>query len=121
MTDALAPGAALSVAALDVPLEPATVDAAGPRAGLVSLATLAGFDVGVWEHTAGTSTDVEEDEVSVVLSGSATIRFEDGAELAITAGDVLRLASGMRTTWTIHDTLRKVYVSPAATIAPSGA
>jgi uncharacterized cupin superfamily protein len=26
----------------------------------------------------------------------------------------VRLAAGMRTTWTVHETLRKVYVTPPA-------
>lgn len=121
MTDALGPGAVLSAATVEIPLEGTTADVAGVRTGLVPLATLGGCEVGVWEHTAGTSKDVEEDEVSVVISGSATIRFDDGGELLVQAGDVLRLAAGMRTTWTVHHTLRKVYVSLAANPATPAA
>ena len=37
------------------------------------LVVVAGAAVGVWEMTPGVATDVEEDEVFVVLSGSASI------------------------------------------------
>lgn len=114
MTDSLTAGSAVSAASVDVPLQVMSVDAAEPRAGFVPLATLGGCEVGVWEHTAGVTTDVEEDEVFVVVSGSATISFDDGTDLRVAAGDVVRLASGMRTTWTVSATLRKIYVCPVA-------
>lgn len=75
--------------------------------------TVDGAAVGVWEITPGVVTDVEVDEVFVVLSGRATIEFSDGPEpIEVRAGSVVRLAEGMRTTWTVHETLRKVYVIP---------
>ena len=64
---------------------------------------------GIWELTPGTVTDVEADELFVVLSGSATIAFEDGPTLDVGPGDVVRLPEGARTVWTVHETLRKVY------------
>ena len=77
--------------------------------------TVDGAEVGVWEITPGVVTDTEEDEVFVVLSGRASLSFEDGPEpIEVRAGCVVRLAAGMRTTWTVHETLRKVYVTPPA-------
>jgi uncharacterized cupin superfamily protein len=69
--------------------------------------------IGVWEHTPGTSTDVETDEVFVVLSGSATVSFDDLAlePIELRAGSVVRLTAGMRTVWTVTETLRKVYIA----------
>ena len=64
---------------------------------------------GIWEITPGTVTDVEADELFVVLSGSATIAFEDGPTLNVGPGDVVRLPEGARTVWTVHETLRKIY------------
>ena len=65
---------------------------------------------GVWEHTPGVSTDVESDELFVVLVGAATVEFDDGhPPLVLSAGTIARLSSGMRTTWTVTETLRKVY------------
>jgi len=66
--------------------------------------------VGIWQHSAGVSTDVEADEVFVVLSGRATIEVEGGPVLEVGPGDVGLLPAGARTRWTIHETLRKIYV-----------
>lgn len=68
--------------------------------------------LGVWQHGVGVSTDVESDEVFVVLSGRATIEFADDAAFSITCGpgDVVMLPAGARTRWTVHETLRKIYV-----------
>jgi hypothetical protein len=67
--------------------------------------------IGIWQHDIGTSTDVETDEVFVVLSGRAAIDVQDGPRLDIGPGDLVLLPSGARTVWTIHETLRKVYVA----------
>ena len=67
---------------------------------------------GVWEMTPGAMRDVEEDELFVVLSGVATVEFIDPAlpSIELRAGSVARLAGGMRTVWTVRETLRKVYL-----------
>ncbi len=87
-----------------------------PSIGWTALgATVDGAEVGVWEITPGVVRDVEEHEIFVVLGGRATIAFEAGPEpIEVRAGSVVRLAAGMRTTWTVHETLRKVYVTPPA-------
>jgi uncharacterized cupin superfamily protein len=64
---------------------------------------------GVWEITPGVVADVEADEMFVVLSGRATIDFEDGPTLEVGPGDVVVLPEGAVTRWTVHETLRKVY------------
>ncbi|HWC71776.1 MAG TPA: cupin domain-containing protein [Actinomycetota bacterium] len=64
---------------------------------------------GVWRITKGTVTDVEEDEMFVVLEGRATIEIEDGPTLEVGPGDVCVLERGARTTWTVHEPLRKVF------------
>ncbi|WP_442576360.1 cupin domain-containing protein [Microbacterium sp. F51-2R] len=80
-----------------------------PAAGHVKLTDA----IGVWEHTPGTSTDVETDEVFVVLSGCATVSFDDPAlnPIELRAGSMARLAAGMRTVWTVTETLRKIYIA----------
>lgn len=83
-----------------------------PRTGVASLGSFGGLEVGVWEMTPGTMRDVESEEVFVVLSGSARVEFDDGtAPLSLGAGDVVRLAAGARTVWTVTETLRKVYLT----------
>jgi uncharacterized cupin superfamily protein len=91
------------------PVEPTTVVEGDPYAGSRALAAVAGAEVGVWEMTPGTATDVEVDEVFVVLSGSATVEFEDGTVLELGPSSTVRLRAGDRTTWTVRETLRKVY------------
>ncbi len=64
--------------------------------------------------TPGVATDVEADEIFIVLSGSATIEFADGTpSLHVGAGDVARLAAGAETVWTVTETVRKVYLTVA--------
>jgi uncharacterized cupin superfamily protein len=112
----LEPGA--KVAAADVVVEHAPVAAeqvveGAPTAGDSLLGDVGGVGVGVWEHTPGTSTDTEVDEVSVVIAGRARIDFIEPElpSIEIGPGDVFRLAAGMRTVWTVSETLRKVYVA----------
>ena len=66
--------------------------------------------VGVWEHPVGTSTDVEQDEVFVVLSGSGRVILADGSELILAPGTVGVLEAGTATTWIIDEPLRKVWI-----------
>ncbi len=94
----------------DDPLPVDQVVTGDPRVAVHELAEDDAVAVGVWQHTAGTSTDVESDEVFVVLRGRATIEVAGGPTLQVGPGDVGMLAAGARTTWTVHEDLRKVYV-----------
>ena len=107
------PGIVTDAAGLALAHEPvpaAQVVAGAPATGIVELTDA----IGVWEHTPGTSRDVEADEVFVVLSGSATVAFEEPAlpPIELRPGSVVRLTAGMRTVWTVRETLRKVYLAP---------
>ncbi len=94
------------------PLPAEQVLEGSPTASAVALGEFAGHEVGVWEHTVGTSTDVEADEVFVVLSGAATVELvEDGRLVHLGPGTVMRLREGQRTVWTVTETLRKVYIA----------
>ncbi|POX50160.1 hypothetical protein C3489_23230 [Streptomyces sp. Ru71] len=64
---------------------------------------------GIWQITPGVVTDTEADEVFVVVSGSATVEVDGGPTLHVGPGDMAVLREGDRTTWTVHETLRKVY------------
>ena len=68
-------------------------------------------DVGIWEMTPGTATDVEAEELFVVLSGRATVTFDSGERIDLRPGSVVSLSAGEHTTWTVEETLRKVYVA----------
>lgn len=108
----LVPGQVTDAAALPLTLEPVpdeqVVDGE-PATGWVDLDE----GIGVWEMTPGTMTDIEADEVFVVLSGDATVEFTDPTlpPIELRPGSVVRLREGMRTVWTVRETLRKVYLA----------
>ena len=74
--------------------------------GVDMLGTTDALEVGVWEHPVGTSTDIETDEVFVVLSGSGRVVLADGRVLELSPGTVGVLEAGTETTWQIDETLR---------------
>jgi len=120
MTAFAADGRPRRVATTTLPLEwepvaSERIVAGTPLVGSAEVATAPGLEVGVWSHTAGASTDVEADEVFVVLDGRATIEFPDGTVLEVGPGDVGVLPQGAATRWTVHEDLRKVYVIRDAT------
>ena len=83
-----------------------------PHTGLATLGRFGDLEVGVWEMTPGVMRDVEADEVFVVIAGAAIVEFADGtAPLTLKPGDVVRLAKGAETIWTVTETLRKVYLA----------
>ena len=110
------PGAvvpAASLPAAHTPLPDEQVRAGAPTTATIGLGTFAGVEIGVWEMTPGTAVDVEADEVFVVLAGRARIVFTDRdlEPIDVGPGDLVRLAAGMRTEWTVTETLRKVYLA----------
>ncbi|AZM52634.1 hypothetical protein DMA15_08480 [Streptomyces sp. WAC 01529] len=64
---------------------------------------------GIWQITPGVVTDTEANELFVVVSGRATVEVEGGDTLRLGPGDAAVLREGDRTTWTVHETLRKAY------------
>ncbi|MFE5139560.1 cupin domain-containing protein [Streptomyces fagopyri] len=64
---------------------------------------------GIWQITPGVVTDTEANELFVVVSGRATIEIEGGGLIEVGPGDAAVLREGDRTTWTVHETLRKAY------------
>lgn len=99
--------------ACDEQVPPGTEVVSGtPTAAVAALGEVGDVEVGVWEMSPGAARDVEADELFVVVSGHATVTFDDGEVVELRAGSVVRLAAGDRSTWVVHDTLRKVYVTP---------
>ncbi|MBS1697777.1 MAG: cupin domain-containing protein [Actinobacteria bacterium] len=103
----------VDLALTHAPLPAAEVVAGTPTTAIAVLDDTGDREIGLWEMTPGVATDTEADELFVVLSGRATIAFEDPAlvDLEVGPGSVVRLAEGMRTTWTVTETLRKVYIA----------
>jgi uncharacterized cupin superfamily protein len=109
----LEPGAAfeaLTVALEHEPLDPELVVSGTPTVGVLVLDDRDGRELGVWEMSPGSATDVETDEVFVVLAGSATVDGIAEGSVSLCPGTVVRLTAGMRSTWTVHETLRKLYL-----------
>jgi uncharacterized cupin superfamily protein len=92
-------------------LEPGDVVEGNPTTAEIGFTTINGVEVGIWEITPGTVRDTEKDEAFVVLSGQATITFADGEVVEVGPGALVRLDAGEETVWTIHSTLRKVYIA----------
>lgn len=112
MTTLLPAGAMADAAAVAVAHEPVPADqvvAGAPSTGIHELDER----TGVWEMTPGAMSDVEIDELFIVLAGEATVEFVDPAlpTIELRAGSVVRLEAGMQTVWTVRETLRKVYVA----------
>ena len=102
------------IGAVDVELdhEPVPVGqvvTGSPATGSRALGSFDGHEVGVWEMTPGAMSDVEADELFVVVSGRATVEFVDtGAWMLLGPGDVVQLRAGAHTIWRVTETLRKV-------------
>lgn len=96
-------------------LETSQIESGSPETGILELADFAGVSMGIWEHTQGVSTDTEVDEVFIVISGGATIEFinDETPALSVEPGDIVRLAAGVQTRWSVPDHIRKVYLTPA--------
>ena len=112
MTGLLAPGLLVQASHIALDHEPLPAEQVISGAPTTATAVLVEGEpeIGVWEITPGVSTDVEVDEVFIVLSGRATLEMPGFDPVELTAGCVVQLAEGMATTWTVHETLRKVYV-----------
>ncbi|MFF0221253.1 cupin domain-containing protein [Streptomyces sp. NPDC004629] len=100
----------------DADLEPEPLDAAQIVAGTPEVTGKVVWESpdgrqlrGIWQITPGVVTDTEADELFTVVSGRATIEVEGGPTLRVGPGDLVVLRAGDRTTWTVHETLRKVY------------
>ena len=102
------------------PLTPGTVtDALTTDVPLDGITGLVGFTdhVGIWEMAPGVDEDVEDDEIFVVLAGAGTVEFLDDEggpalpTITLRPGSVVRLTEGMRTRWTVTETLRKIWIA----------
>lgn len=85
--------------------------AEGVTTAVAVIDTEGDMEVGVWEHSVGTSTDVEVEEVFVVLKGQGTVTCDQGGEITLQPGTIGLLPSGAKTVWTITEPLRKVWIT----------
>lgn len=87
----------------------AVLEAGGDGTATKVLDERGGVERGIWQIEPGVARDVEADEIFVVLEGRATIEIEGGPTLEVGPGDVCVFDKGAKTTWTVHERLRKVY------------
>jgi uncharacterized cupin superfamily protein len=107
--------AALAVVLERKPVPSAQLFAGTPETGGSELGKFGGTSYGVWEMTPGAMSDIEVDELFIVIAGKATVLFLDTDEtVSLTAGSTMRLRAGDRTIWTVTETLRKIYFTEGA-------
>ncbi|MGZ0711833.1 cupin domain-containing protein (plasmid) [Coraliomargarita sp. W4R53] len=114
--NALTTGMLVDAAALALEHEPVPAEqvvAGSPTTASVALDESDAVEIGVWEMSVGAMSDVEADEYYIVLSGSCTVAFTDPAlaSIELKPGSVGKLSAGMHTIWTVHETLRKIYIA----------
>lgn len=95
------------------PLDSERGSGGGVTTGVKAVATEGDMEIGVWEHSVGTSSDVEVEEVFVILEGAGTVTCDQGGRIVLAPGVVGMLPSGARTTWTVTEPLRKVWITLA--------
>lgn len=93
------------------PLDPKLAMTADVTTAVAAVDTEGDMEVGVWEHSVGESTDVEVEEVFVVISGRGRVTCDQGGVIELAPGVVGVLPVGAKTRWTITETLRKVWVT----------
>ena len=71
-----------------------------------------GIRTGIWEVTPGTFSSTREgyDEICQILSGTATITEVGGTTFEIGPGSLFVTPAGWEGSWTVHETLRKMWV-----------
>ena len=101
----------------DVFTEPLTREPASqvvngdPQTGILDLCQVGETDVGIWELTEGTVRDTEVEELFIVLSGKGRVDFGSGETVDLSPGVCVRLHEGERTTWTVTETVRKIWIA----------
>ena len=99
----------------------ASLTVVGPKAGATAgdpvestleLSDDGRVQTGIWECSPGAFPSARGgySEVMTFVAGDATITDEDGTEHPIGAGTTIVLNDGWRGSWTIRETVRKVYV-----------
>ncbi|MFH0823210.1 MAG: 16S rRNA (adenine(1518)-N(6)/adenine(1519)-N(6))-dimethyltransferase RsmA [Pseudomonadota bacterium] len=67
-------------------------------------------DWGRWECEPSTFPwQYADDETAYVFEGRVTVKTDAGDSVDIGAGDLVTFPKGMKCTWTVHETIRKMY------------
>ena len=90
--------------------ESKVVSPSGLETGFLELGQTERLKTGVWLHPVGVSTDVEVDEVFVVVEGRGRVILKDGKVLDLFPGVVGTLIAGEETRWEVDEPLKKVWI-----------
>lgn len=91
-------------------LDPSQIVSGNPETSALTLAESEdGQDAGLWRCTPGVVTDTEVHESFLVLTGKATLTYEDGREFKLEPGVTHTFEGGENTTWNVEETLLKAY------------
>ena len=82
-----------------------------PSTAVLTLGSVGGAEVGLWEMSEGTARDTEVDEVFVIVSGRGSVLFDDGERIDLAPGVAVRLTAGERTVWTVTERVRKIWMA----------
>lgn len=102
-----------SFRALDADVSLAASTEGHAPTGVAEGLTGAGLEAGVWVHEVGGSVGDFGDEMFVVLEGRGEVTCQNGGRIELAPGVVGVLSAGDITTWTVTETLRKVWVVAA--------
>ena len=102
----------VTTAALTVVGPKAGATAGDPVESILELSDDGHVQTGIWECTPGAFPSARDgySEVMAFVAGDATITDDDGTAHPIGAGTTIVLEDGWRGSWTIRETVRKVYV-----------
>ncbi|BCI55622.1 hypothetical protein NIIDNTM18_49000 [Mycolicibacterium litorale] len=76
----------------------------------VSLYADGGQKHGVWEAEPGVHREYQGQETVVILTGRATVEGSSGITVDVGPGDLVIVDPGEKTTWTVHEKIRKVFI-----------
>lgn len=91
-------------------LDPAQIVSGTPETSELTLAESGDGQVsGLWRCTPGVVNDTEVEESFLVITGKATLTYEDGRQFTLEPGVTHSFEGGERTTWNVEETILKAY------------
>ncbi len=91
-------------------MEERTIEGSPKTKKLVIFEGENGTESGIWECTPGRfRSKMEQNETMYIYEGQAVLKFDEGGEITIKAGDVLTIPKGSSFVWNIQETVCKVY------------
>lgn len=106
---------ALDLTITTVPVSADQVVSGHPETGVAEWKSWNGLEVGVWDMTPGVMSDIESDEICIIIDGAGFVeRTINGATIqqALEPGAIFHLREGEKTLWHVSRKVRKIYFAP---------